>query len=145
MIKLNFNTVLHDLEGNAITEGKVKNGAPVTEAVLDENSRPVTLRDGSGVVQALHRIVQRDFTAHDLALRALTADAVSGMPVKGDDKLKRAALGIKIIDAKGELDLTSEEVTLLKDLTKELAFGTAVVYAFCQFMEGQPQREPAAT
>ena len=139
-MKLDFSTVLTNLEGHAIQETKVdKFGQPITEAAVDETNQPILVMDDRGKPRPLHRVVMIDVTARALAVRCLTADSISGRTISGEERIKRATLALRVLQAKEPIDLESQDQAQLKELAGDLGFGTVVVYAFYQFIEGKPQ------
>lgn len=138
-MKFNFTTILRDLEGAPLTKPLIKASNIVTAPVLDDKGAAIMISD-NGQFKSLHANVLVNFTAKDCAIGLLTADAIAGVPVAGDVKFKRVPLALKIIDNTTSVELESEDVTLLKTLVKDLNYPLATIHAFCQFLEGKPQR-----
>lgn len=141
MSKLDFSTVLRNLRGEPLQEPKIEKGKAVTQPSLDAQGRPILI-GGADRPIPLHEPVMKDITAKDVALAALTAAAVKGEKVPGDEALKRCDVGLRVLAGDA---LSKEDQVLVKQLVKDLDFGPELKFAFCRFIDEKPQvgEEPA--
>ncbi len=111
---VNFNHVFKDLDGNVIPR-------PVKKKVIE---------GGKEVVVTINE---------DLTLRSISTDVLLGQQPKeeisGDEKVERYELA-KVIHAGGQIDLESEQVSLLKKLISKL-YVPLVVGPALKLLEGK--------
>lgn len=77
-----------------------------------------------------------DITLKFVALEALAAIIEEDRTASAADKVKNAALQIKIYGATGPIDLTSEEISFLKERIGKAIVGAIVVYRAHDLLEG---------
>jgi hypothetical protein len=75
-----------------------------------------------------------DFTLKSAAIEALMNIAESDRTAKGEDKFKRYELAVKV-NAGGEVEITPEEATLLKQRIGEV-YGPAVIGPAYKLLNG---------
>lgn len=84
--------------------------------ILDEKGAPVKIGGDS----------KEDATVKDVVARALFTSFPDEKGLSGEEKYKRAVLGTKIANSTGKIDLSSEDITLIKKLVG-MAFNNLVV------------------
>lgn len=117
-MKRNLQTPLHFLDGKPLVEA-VKTGT-------DETGKDI--------------IEQRPITLAGIAVNALLAQHEDERALAGADKVKRYKLAQKIHDAAGEMDVTAEDVALLKTLIGK-TYPPLLVGLAWQILEADPAAE----
>lgn len=108
MAKIDVTQELKDLDGVSINSQK--------ECVIVDQ-RGEFVRDSNG--NELVKIVkQKDkaMTLRKICVDCLLANAAQGEKITGEDKAKRYQLAMKIHETKKDIDLESEEISLVKEL-----------------------------
>lgn len=114
-MKLNTQQVLKDLEGNTLTE-------------------PVIGLDGKQIFEdGIPKT--KEVTVWTVARNCLTLSLAGDNP-DGAEKFKRGELALRMLQNSPEVEMTSDEQVLLKRLCG-LAYGTLVVFAFWNLIEGK--------
>lgn len=102
-----------------------------TPALAIDFSKPIIGLDGKAVVD--------EKTKQPITLGVVSTQAlVSSYPdekIDGVEKLKRGQLALKILDSKGDVTLTAEEVALLKNVIAK-GFGPLVVSRAWPMLDG---------
>ena len=108
-MKRNFNTTLKTLDGK-----------PIKEQYVDADGKTA----------------DRDVTLSTVAVNALLAGYEDERNLAGDDKVKRFKLAQLINDADGEVEVTAEQVSLLKTLIAK-GYTPLVVGQAYEILEGE--------
>lgn len=117
-MKRNLQTALHFLDGKPLVEA--------TKTGTDEAGKDI--------------IEQRPITLAGIAVNALLAQHEDERALPGADKVKRYKLAQKIHDAAGEMDVTAEDVALLKTLIGK-TYPPLLVGLAWQILEADPATE----
>lgn len=99
-----------------------------TQKILDANNQPIKQEN-------------RDLTLGDVSSAALFANRPDDK-ASSEDKFKRGILALKLKDAKGDIVLSSEEITLIKDQIGK-SFSPLIVVRAWQMLDLGVQTNPS--
>jgi hypothetical protein len=128
-MKINFNLELKTLEGKIIR--RVIEGEPLV--IL-----PSEFKSLEEANEYLKRMAVREVasTLKNCAIEALSANFQQEGPVSGEEKARRWLLATRIYSNPGDIDLTSEEISLIKRLIG-MAYVPLVVGQTWEMLEGK--------
>jgi hypothetical protein len=120
MSTINFFQELHNFDGTALQEGE--------QVVLIEQSGQIT-----------RQVLQK---GRALTLKAACVNAIGGRyegeQLTPEQHIDRFLLAKRIQQSNGEgVDLSSEEISLIKQLLAKAGYGPVVVGQACQLLEGK--------
>jgi len=146
-MKINPLIEIEDLEGRPIPE-RGDNDIAVQQIV---GILKTAAKEPAGaliqIAQAIKNNAESDkaFTLKNACVTALQIQFDDEKGLSGEDKFKRHKLVEKIYAAKGEIDMTVEEVTLVKKIIGK-AYGTLIVGRCWELLEDGPKvlEEPDA-
>jgi len=123
-MKINFDTILKDFNDKEIGNDTITFNELTN--LINQSIIQVKSTDVKSLVENLKEyFTYEPFTLKTACFNVLGATIKGEENLSGKDKMKRFELAMKIKDS-GEINLTSEEITLLKELIGKM-YGTLIV------------------
>lgn len=98
-----------------------------------------TLEIGGSCPMCGHKTDPKPLTVRGVLSRAVT-HFEQGQPIEGEEKLRRYSLGLQF-QKRDTMELTSEEVVLLKDLVNRAYLSPVVVGQVWPILEGESKEK----
>lgn len=139
-MKRNLNTTLTSLDGTPL-----KTGATIESlsAVINALAASFSAEQVAQLQALMAEHAGRELSLASTCCNALLAAHEDERALSGEDKVKRWKLAQRIHDATGEIDIASEEVSLLKTLLAK-SYTPLVVGQAWSVLESDPAAEPMA-
>lgn len=145
-MKINPLIEIEDMDGMPIPKGGSNDLVvrAITEVFKEPSDKPIDTLNRIAEAIRIHSVSKENFTLGGACFNSLMAQFDDEKGLTPEEKFKRGKLAEKIYSAKGEVEVSAEEVAEIKKLIGK-AYGQLIVIRTWELLEGKPEALPEPT